>query len=44
MADLAHENLGHAQAGGTTRRDFLMLTAGALGAVAIGATVWPFVH
>jgi ubiquinol-cytochrome c reductase iron-sulfur subunit len=42
MADLAHENISDAHAG-ETRRDFLMLTAGALGAVAVGATIWPFV-
>src|SRR5215472_7501698 len=42
MADLAHENIAHAHSG-ETRRDFLILTAGALGAVAVGATVWPFI-
>ncbi len=42
MADLAHENISHALSA-DTRRDFLILTAGALGAVALGATVWPFV-
>jgi ubiquinol-cytochrome c reductase iron-sulfur subunit len=42
MADLTHENIGDAQSH-STRRDFLMLTAGALGAVAVGATVWPFI-
>jgi ubiquinol-cytochrome c reductase iron-sulfur subunit len=31
-----HEN-------GETRRDFLLLTAGAFGAVAVGAAVWPLV-
>jgi ubiquinol-cytochrome c reductase iron-sulfur subunit len=43
MADLAHENISHPDAD-ATRRDFLMLTAGALGAVAVGATVWPFIN
>ena len=28
---------------GTTRRDFLYLTAGAMGAVSVGAAVWPMV-
>jgi ubiquinol-cytochrome c reductase iron-sulfur subunit len=34
---------GHDQEDGETRRDFLMLTAGAFGAVAVGAAVWPLV-
>ncbi len=42
MADLAHDNVSHAHPG-DTRRDFLLLTAGALGAVAVVATVWPFI-
>jgi ubiquinol-cytochrome c reductase iron-sulfur subunit len=42
MADLAHENLSHAHSG-ETRRDFLILTAGALGAVAVAATAWPLI-
>ncbi len=42
MTDLADDNISHAHAA-TSRRDFLMLTAGALGAVAVGAMVWPFV-
>lgn len=29
---------------GTTRRDFITLTAGALAAVGAGAVAWPFVH
>jgi ubiquinol-cytochrome c reductase iron-sulfur subunit len=41
MADLAHVNISHAHFAGT-RRDFLILTAGALAAVAVVATVWPF--
>jgi ubiquinol-cytochrome c reductase iron-sulfur subunit len=34
-----------AQAGGTgeSRRDFLYLTAGAMGAVAVGAVAWPII-
>src|ERR1700756_191981 len=42
MVDLAQQHIRHAHAG-DTRRDFLILTAGALGAVAAAATVWPFV-
>ena len=42
MVDLAQQHIRHAHAG-DTRRDFLSLTAGALGAVAVAATVWPFV-
>ena len=38
MADLAHENIGPPHLG-ETRRDFLILTAGALGTVAVAATV-----
>jgi len=29
---------------GTTRRDFLYLTAGAVGAVGVAATAWPFIN
>jgi ubiquinol-cytochrome c reductase iron-sulfur subunit len=50
MTDLAGENLGRVGSGAAhhddtvgSRRDFLLLTAGALGAVAVGATIWPFV-
>lgn len=42
MVDLAHDTANHALAG-ETRRDFLVLTAGALGAIGIAATIWPFV-
>jgi len=42
MADLAQQNISPAHPG-ETRRDFLILTAGALGAVAVAATVWPFI-
>ena len=30
-------------ADGTTRRDFVMLTAGALGAVGAASVAWPFI-
>src|ERR1700742_1259450 len=42
MADLAaaHGTAGH---GGGSRRDFLLLTASAVGAVGAACTVWPFV-
>jgi ubiquinol-cytochrome c reductase iron-sulfur subunit len=42
MADTAHAHIDEAHNGGT-RRDFLILTAGALGAVGAAITVWPFV-
>ena len=29
---------------GETRRDFLQLTTGAIGAIGVGAAAWPFVH
>ena len=32
---------GHGE--GETRRDFLMLATGAVGAVGLGATIWPFI-
>jgi ubiquinol-cytochrome c reductase iron-sulfur subunit len=42
MADVAQSqvNPGH---DGQTRRDFLLLTATALGAVGIATTIWPFI-
>ena len=42
MADLAQSQMtgGH---GGETRRDFLLLSAGALGAVGLASALWPFV-
>src|SRR5262249_8014208 len=42
MADMAqsHVSSGHS---GETRRDFLILTATAVGAVGAAVTVWPFV-
>jgi ubiquinol-cytochrome c reductase iron-sulfur subunit len=39
MADTAHADL----AGDETRRDFLLLTAGALAAVGAAAAIWPFI-
>src|SRR5690349_21605834 len=42
MVDLTHQNFpaGHA---GETRRDFLILTASAVGAVGVAVTIWPFI-
>jgi len=42
MADLAHQNVTGAHSG-ETRRDFLILTASAIGAVGVAATIWPFI-
>src|SRR5437773_10427172 len=42
MADVTQQNVGEVHAG-ETRRDFLILTAGAIGGVGVAATVWPFV-
>ena len=42
MADTAHSHLTEAHGGGT-RRDFLLLTAGALGAVGAAVAIWPFI-
>src|SRR6476660_10378255 len=42
MADVAQQHINQAHAG-ETRRDFLYLTAGAIGGVGIAATIWPFV-
>src|ERR1700730_3331535 len=42
MADLAQRNVSGADAG-ETRRDFLILTATAIGAVGVAATIWPFI-
>ena len=43
MADLAHQNVPGAHTG-ETRRDFLILTASAIGAVGVAATIWPFIN
>ena len=42
MADMAQQNVSQAHSG-DTRRDFLYLTAGAIGGVGIAATIWPFI-
>ena len=42
MADMAEQNVSQAHSG-DTRRDFLYLTAGAIGGVGIAATIWPFI-
>ena len=42
MADVAQQNVGEAHTG-ETRRDFLILTAGAIGGVGVVATIWPFI-
>ena len=40
MADTVHIPEGH---GGETRRDFLLLTAGALGGIGTAVAIWPFI-
>src|SRR6266851_8700487 len=42
MADLAHQNVTGAHTG-ETRRDFLILTATAIGGVGVAAAIWPFI-
>src|SRR6266481_6893839 len=42
MADVAQQHVGEAHTA-ETRRDFLILTAGAIGGVGVAATIWPFV-
>ncbi len=42
MADVAQHNATEAHPG-ETRRDFLLLTAGAIGGVGVAATIWPFI-
>src|SRR5438552_14390515 len=42
MADLAQSQVT-ADHGGGTRRDFLILTAGALGGIGAAIAVWPFI-
>src|SRR5919109_5073630 len=42
MADLADQSVTGAH-DGETRRDFLMLTASAIGVVGVAATIWPFI-
>src|SRR5215831_2077456 len=43
MADIAHPAGSGAHGAETSRRDFLTLTAAALGAVGIGSVAWPFI-
>jgi ubiquinol-cytochrome c reductase iron-sulfur subunit len=43
MADLAQSQVTAGHDGGGTRRDFLILTAGALGAIGTAVAVWPFI-
>src|ERR1700739_3074309 len=42
MANLAEQHVTGTH-NGETRRDFLILTATAIGAVGVAATIWPFV-
>src|SRR5882724_13577735 len=42
MADLAHQSVNGSHTG-ETRRDFLILTATAIGGVGVAATIWPFI-
>ena len=42
MADVAQQNITEAHPG-ETRRDFLYLTAGAIGGVGVAAAIWPFI-
>jgi len=42
MADTAHSHINGADGGGT-RRDFLLLSAGALGAIGAVVSIWPFI-
>jgi len=42
MADLAQSEMTEGHSGGT-RRDFLMLSAGALGAIGTAIAIWPFI-
>src|SRR5919109_4928075 len=42
MADLADQSVTGAH-DGETRRDFLILTATAVGGVGVAATIWPFI-
>ena len=42
MADTAHAHVSEAHGGGT-RRDFLLLSAGALGGIGAAIAIWPFI-
>lgn len=43
MADTAEAHIGGVHGAGATRRDFLTLSAGALGIVGAAVTLWPFI-
>jgi ubiquinol-cytochrome c reductase iron-sulfur subunit len=43
MAETAPATVGHSE-DGETRRDFLTLATGALGAVGVAAFIWPFIN
>src|SRR5215831_11468241 len=42
MADVAQQNINQAHSG-ETRRDFLYLTAGAIGGIGVATAIWPFI-
>src|SRR5437660_10983681 len=42
MADVTQQNVGETHTG-ETRRDFLILTAAAIGGVGVAASLWPFI-
>jgi ubiquinol-cytochrome c reductase iron-sulfur subunit len=42
MADVVQQNITEAHPG-ETRRDFLYLTAGAIGGIGLAAAIWPFI-
>jgi ubiquinol-cytochrome c reductase iron-sulfur subunit len=44
MADSKAATAGHGHGGDATRRDFLMVATGALGAIGAAGAIWPFVH
>ncbi|MGH7038547.1 MAG: ubiquinol-cytochrome c reductase iron-sulfur subunit N-terminal domain-containing protein, partial [Stellaceae bacterium] len=37
-----HTDPSEHEANGETRRDFILLLAGAMGAAAVAVTIWPF--
>lgn len=43
MADSKAATAGYGQGGDATRRDFLMVTTGALGAIGAAGAIWPFI-
>ncbi len=43
MADVAQSQVSPGHGDGESRRDFLILTAAALGAVGAASTIWPFI-